>query len=64
MGIDELRKSAQLVIEWHRGFVNGTDKREPYDPLANPGQFPDCVVKLARALLEIDMEEQRKKHGT
>ena len=58
MGIDELRKAVEQVVDWHCGFVNCNDEREPYEPFVNPGQFPACVVKLATWLREQEMDKK------
>lgn len=63
MGIDELRRAVEQVVEWHCGFVNGNDESEPYEPLANPGQFPACVVKLATWLREQEMNDDAEQQG-
>ena len=45
----ELREAARAVIAMECEMVN-EDGFEPYDPIANPGQFDERIVALARAI--------------
>ena len=45
----ELREAASAVIAMECEMVN-EDGFEPYDPIANPGQFDERVVALAKAI--------------
>lgn len=48
----ELRAAARAVIAMECEMVNEPGF-EPYEPIANPGQFDERVVALARAI-EVD----------
>lgn len=46
-----LRSAAEAVLAMECDRVNSDKSLEPYDPIANPGQFDERVVALALALL-------------
>ena len=52
--ICRLRSAAEAVLEFECDRVNVNKREEPYDPVANPGQFDDRVVALACALAGLD----------
>ena len=46
-----LRAAAEAVVAMECYRVNLCKNSEPYDPIANPGQFDERIVALALALL-------------
>ena len=49
--ICKLRAAAEAVVAMECDRVNLCKNSEPYDPIANPGQFDERIVALALALL-------------
>jgi hypothetical protein len=50
-GFSDLKAAAIAVVELECERVNGY-KKEPYDPIANPGRFDHRVVALAKLVCE------------
>ena len=48
--IRRLLASAEAVVRMECDRVNLCKNSEPYDPIANPGQFDERVVELAWAI--------------
>jgi hypothetical protein len=48
--LQKIEAAAAAVVAMERDRVNGDDTREPYDPIANPGQFDERIVALAWAI--------------
>jgi len=48
--LQKIESTAAAVVAMERDRVNGDDASEPYDPIANPGQFDERLVALAWAI--------------